>query len=165
MNLLYALDPGPVQSALVIATHEGAHLVVRDHCHTLNGAIHEMLLHAPITATLVIERITSFGMPVGEEILETVFQTGCFFTAWPGLHRYRLSRRAIKLHLCGSSQAKDTNVRAAVFDRYGGSREAAVGTVKHQGPLYGLHGHEIAALAVALTWVETHTPQHVGASV
>jgi hypothetical protein len=113
-----------------------------------------MLLHAPVDATLVIERITSFGMPVGEEVLETVHWSGMFYQAWRGLHKYRLSRRAIKLHLCGSNQAKDANVRAVLLDRYGG-KALAIGRKHEPGPLYGLTGHTFAALAVAVTWLET----------
>jgi hypothetical protein len=54
-------------------------------------------------------------------------------------------------------QAKDANIRQALIDRFGGSKEAAIGTIKRQGPLYGVKGHEFAALAVAVTWIETRS--------
>ncbi len=152
---LYALDPGPVQSALVICEDTDAGLIIRDHCHSLNGAVLEMLLHAPLDATLVIERIASMGMIVGEEVFETIHWSGMFYQAWRGLRKHRLTRRAIKLHLCGSNQAKDANVRAVLLDRYGG-KALAIGRKASPGPLYGLHGHGLAALAVAVTWIETH---------
>jgi hypothetical protein len=152
-----------VQSALLVcAPGLDGRLRIQQHCHAPNGTVMELLLRAPVDATLVIERITSFGLPVGEEILETVFQTGCFFQAWPNLHRYRLSRRAIKMHLCENARATDANIRVVLFDRYGG-KDAAVGRKAAPGPLHGLHGHELAALAVAVAWTEMHA-QPVGAA-
>ena len=70
-----------------------------------------------------------------------------------------LTRRAVKLHLCGSARAKDTNIRAALIDRFGGTggRRAAVGLKASPGPLYGIRSHEWAALAVAVTWHDQHS--------
>jgi hypothetical protein len=65
----------------------------------------------------------------------------------------RVTRRQVKLHLCGSMKAKDANIRQAILDRFGGS--AAIGLKKTPGPLYGVKGHEFAALGVALTYAET----------
>lgn len=102
----------------------------------------------------VIERIASYGMAVGEEVFETCVWTGCFLQAWKNQHGsvpIRLFRKDIKIHLCGSTRAKDANVRQALIDRYGPSKEVAIGSKKNPGPLYGLSKDCWAALAVAVT--------------
>lgn len=157
MSLLYAIDPGTIQSALLIGEPSPHGLLVRDHCTILNAALLPRLETAPLGAQLVIEQIEAMGMAVGHETFETVFWSGRFFEAWPNHDRFRLPRRPIKLHLCGSMQAKDANIRQALIDRFGGSKEAAIGTIRKRGPLYGVKGHEFAALAVAVTWIETRT--------
>ena len=63
----------------------------------------------------------------------------------------RIPRRAVKLHLCRTSTAKDTNIRQAIIDLYGGPI-TAIGNKKNPGPLYGIHKDMWAALALALTW-------------
>lgn len=158
MSLLYAVDPGTVQSALVIVDTCDGDIRVREACTIVNAALLARLETAPLGSTLVLEQIEAMGMAVGHDVFETVFWTGRMFEAWPNSQRYRLPRRPIKLHLCGSMQAKDANIRAALLDRFGGSRETAIGTTKHRGPLYGLKGHEFSALAVAVTWLELHPP-------
>ena len=60
----------------------------------------------------------------------------------------------MKLTLCGDARAKDPNIRAALIDRWGGSKAAAVGTKKSPGPLYGFKSDMWAALAVAETFIE-----------
>jgi hypothetical protein len=113
-------------------------------------------LQAPdLPAELVIEQIASFGMAVGAEVFETVFWTGRFYEAWPGAStRHRLPRSAVKMHLCQTMRAKDSNIRQALADRFGGS--GAWGTKKAKGPLWGVTGHALAALAVAVTWHDQH---------
>lgn len=155
--LTFCVDPGTLMSALVVLEPSPRGLLVREHHTALNAVILEKLHCAPLGAHLVIEQIEAMGMAVGHETFETVFWSGRFYETWPNENRFRLPRRPIKLHLCGSMQAKDANVRQALIDRFGGSKEAAIGTIKRQGPLYGCKGHEFAALAVGVTWMETRS--------
>ena len=150
MSLLYALDPGTLQSALVV--YDGTRVL--EHVTALNGVILDKLRFAPETGTrtLVVEQIESFGMAVGQETFATVWWAGRFYEAWPNAERYQLPRLPIKIHLCNSARATDANIRAALLDKFGGS--AAIGKKATPGPLYGLKGHEFAALAVAVTWLE-----------
>jgi hypothetical protein len=161
MSPLYAVDPGPLQSALVVLEQSPRGVTVREHCTALNAVILAKLHCAPLGAELVIEQIEAMGMAVGHEVFETVYWTGRFYETWPNEDRYRLPRRPIKLHLCGSMRATDANVRTALLDRFGPGRELAIGTIKKQGPLYGCKGHEFAALAVGVTWLE----QRAGATI
>lgn len=153
---LYAIDPGTLQSALVVLETDSRDVRVRESTTILNAALLPKLETAPPGATLVIEQIEAMGMAVGHETFETVFWTGRFYEAWPNHERFRLPRRPIKLHLCGNMQAKDANIRQSLLDRFGPGKELAIGTVRARGPLYGMKGHEFAALAVGITWLETH---------
>jgi hypothetical protein len=119
---LYALDPGTAQSAMVWLTDDGR---VSGQILANDQLLFELSEHARIggPAHLVIEEIQSFGMPVGREVFETVFWAGRFAEAWRGgaFHTWSLlSRRDVKLTLCGNARAKDPNIRQALIDRYGG---------------------------------------------
>ena len=157
--MIYGIDPGTEQSALVSLTDHGMVLQAETMANTeLLGRLRAYAARAAYLPddVVVIEQIESMGMAVGREVFETVFWTGRFYEVVYPARVERLPRRAVKLHLCGSMQAKDANIRQALIDRYGGSKEAAVGIKAKPGPLYGVHGHEYAALAVAVTWFDQH---------
>lgn len=148
-----AIDPGYEQSAWVL--FDGRRVV--DHGIEPNEDLLQRLTSGTwrletIQAT-VIEGIESFGMAVGREVFETVFWTGRFFER--GRHKAlrveRMFRKTVKVHLCQSSRAQDSNIRVALIDRFGGS-DRAVGKKAAPGPLYGIKSHEWAALAIAVTW-------------
>jgi hypothetical protein len=98
-------------------------------------------------------------MPASAELFETLWWAGRFGEAasQAGIRIERLRRLDIKRHLCGTTAAKDGNVRAALVDRFGGSggKAAAVGLKASPGPLYGVANDVWQALAVAVTWADT----------
>lgn len=155
-----AIDPGYEQSAWVLFDGQR---VVRHGIHANVAMMARFIVSRdPLFAetdgfgapeAVVFEQIESFGMAVGREVFETVFWTGRMFQAACGmaLRVDRMSRKRVKLHLCESTRAQDSNIRTALMDRFGG-KEAAVGRVKSQGPLYGIKSHEWSALAIAVTW-------------
>ena len=155
MSIL-AIDPGYERSAWVLFDVAPiAHGLDRNS--DLLGEI-RMMRTAPaafgaIVGTVVIEQIESFGMAVGREVFETVFWSGRFVQAAYPTPFVQLPRRAVKLHLCQDSRAKDPNIRAALIDRFGGS--AAIGRKANPGPLYGISGDVWSALAVAVTFADT----------
>lgn len=102
---------------------------------------------------VVIEWIETFGMSVGKDTFETVYWIGRFSEAVGG-EDARVTRRQVKMTLCGHLKATDTNVRQALIDLFGGvgGKEAAVGTKGSPGPLYGVKSHLWSALAVAVTY-------------
>jgi hypothetical protein len=154
--VIYAVDPGTAQSALVIYEPDIARV---SHRATLpNDTLLERLAATtPETAVLAVEKIEAMGMAVGAETFATVWWAGRFHQAWRG-RAEQVTRRDVKLHLCGSMRAKDANIRQAILDRFGG-KVAAIGRKAAPGPLYGLRGHEYAALAVALTWADTRAQE------
>jgi hypothetical protein len=92
-------------------------------------------------------------MPVGREVFETCVWIGRFVQAWGAKHAM-VYRSEVKSHLCHSAKAKDSNVRTALIDRWGG-KVKAIGNKRAPGPLYGIAGDEWSALAVAVTYADT----------
>ena len=156
MTMILAIDPGPTESAFVVYdTFSG---VPRQWAKLPNA---QMLVEvgASLDAdVLVIEGIASYGMSVGAEVFTTCIYIGRFIDRWVtsrrDSHWRQLFRRDVKLHICGSSRAKDANVRQAIIDRYGG-KDKAIGRKASPGPLYGLTADCWSALGVAITAAET----------
>ncbi len=156
--IILGLDPGTERSALVVYDRSIVS-VLTDTNEAILGVTRETRnWPAYRGAILVIEQIESMGMAVGKETFETVFWSGRFAEAWyPGRHE-RITRRAVKQHLCNSMRATDANIRQALIDRFGPTTEKAIGSKKQPGPLYPIKSHLWAALAVAVTWYDLHVP-------
>ncbi len=149
---IIAIDPGPVESAYCLLNAPGCPAAWKVPNETLLAVLTQ---RDAAVVHCVCERIRSYGMPAGAELFETCEWSGRFKQAWLWAslrHEWHwMERRQVKLHLCGSSRAKDANVRQALIDRYGG-KEAAIGRKAKPGPLYGFAGDQWAALAVGVTW-------------
>ena len=143
-----AIDPGPEESAMLVWSGErvdwSAKLVNQHIIYKL-----ESWRDLPRPFPLCIEKIASFGMPVGAEVFETVFWSGRFAECYGAERTDRITRIAVKSHICHSAKAKDANIRQALIDRFG-----SVGTKKNPGPLYGICGDLWSALAVGVTWFD-----------
>jgi hypothetical protein len=157
---ILAIDPGCERSAMVIYESTSGTILwsaIRDNIDALfvcsMPSTPSALLHAD---QLVVEMVSSYGMPVGKEVFETVYWIGRFMQAWPyGEHsRDRICRADVRMHLCHTMQAKDSNIRAALLDRFGPGQQKAIGRKKSPGPLYGIHRDLWSALAVAVTYAD-----------
>jgi hypothetical protein len=156
MSRLLAIDPGCYDSAYVVIDHT---------CRPLDfGKIPnpDLLARAStIDAGLVaIESVASYGMPVGEEVFETV--------RWAGRFEQRLldngrqvelvKRLRVKLALCHNAAAKDSNIRQALCDRFAmGVRNYGRGTKADPGWFYGFHRDVWAGYALAVTVMDAET--------
>lgn len=149
---IIGLDPGPTQSAYVVWD---GHAII-DAYEDSNEFVLERLASCGHAQRLVIEKIESYGMAVGAEVFETCYWSGIFAHSFGLAQTARLGRGAIKLHICGSKSANDSNVRQAILDRFGG-KEVAFGKKSAPGLLYGITGHRMSALAVALTYFDLFT--------
>ncbi len=148
-----AIDPGNEQSAYVVLYDDGS----IEHGMGENKWILALLVDYWDRwegSQLAIEMIASYGMPVGREVFETCVWIGRFIERWAGPHTL-VYRQDVKLHLCGTARAKDANVRQALIDRYGDSKQKAIGLKATPGPLYGVKKDIWAALAVAVTYADT----------
>lgn len=149
MPRILAIDPGTTQSAFVLwdgATLHAKGIVPNEELRAL--LISRDLMPFDLVA---VEMIACYGMPVGRETFETCLWIGRF-TERAGAPVRLVFRKDVKLHLCGSTRAKDGNIRQALIDRHG-----APGTAKVRGKLYGISSHLWAALAVAEYTIETQT--------
>jgi hypothetical protein len=150
-RVVLALDPGPVQTGW--AMYDGSRVldsgVIENH-----DALYELdFMTFPASLweraeSLAIEMIASYGMAVGKEVFETCVWIGRFIQAAPLQHRL-IYRKDVKMHLCGTTKAKDTNIRQALIDKIG-----APGVKAAPGPTYGVKSHAWPALAVAVTALE-----------
>ena len=153
-RLVLAIDPGPTRSAYLVfdvETQRPVRFDIVDNDELLRFCRHS--LYPLDISDVVIEKVESFGMSVGAEVFETVFWSGRFAEAADVVATVsRLGRIRIKNHLCHSSKAKDSNIRQALIDRYGGPD--AIGRKAEPGPLYGISKDVWSALAIAVTHVD-----------
>ena len=147
MTSVLAIDPGPSRSAWL--RFDG----VRPQGFGI--AANDVLVRALRTGGLpdvvVIEEIRSYGMAVGQETFDTARWTGRFEEAAHRVPVAFVGRKEIVVELCGSARASDSNVRAALIDRFGG-KDAAIGRKASPGPLYGIANDVWSALAIAVTY-------------
>jgi hypothetical protein len=161
--MIFAIDPGPNHSAYVV--YDPAARVIHDKGKVENYDMHLMCMRWGLGNECrdyvpVVEMIASFGMPVGAEVFETCVWIGRFVGAWggnEGLAWHRMKRHDVKMHLCRNPRAGDPNIRQALIDMFGPSREKAIGTKRAPGPLYGVSNDVWAALAVAVTFASRFT--------
>jgi hypothetical protein len=152
VTTILAIDPGPELSAYVVYDMESRRPV--SWGKDANDDVLKVVRLVP-ASMLAVEMIASYGMAVGQEVFDTCVWIGRFIQARSRTLPTRMVfRQDVKLHVCHDSRAKDTHIRQALIDRYGG-RQVAVGTKRFQGPLYGMKGDCWAALAVAITAAET----------
>ena len=140
---ILAIDPGPDQSGWV--EWDGTRVIQSGI--SPNGEVLTWVWHADPKYLVAIEMIRSYGMAVGASVFDTCRWVGRFEQAARSTgHDVRICYRPdVKLHLCRSSRAKDSNVRQALLDRVGPQ-----GVKKAPGPTYGVKSHAWAALAVAV---------------
>jgi Holliday junction resolvasome RuvABC endonuclease subunit len=142
-----AIDPGPVKSGYVVWDDEEECVVQSGVCP--NEDIFPLMQGVTIDTSpislVLIEKIASMGMAVGESVFETAVWSGKFMreAELEAIPVVRITRVQVKMAVCGSARAKDTNIRQALIDLFG-----PVGTKRNPGPLYGVSGDAWAALAL-----------------
>jgi len=144
MSIL-AIDPGNEMSAFVI--WDGEKILT-------HGKVENRQMVVTCNWSKVkfveIEMIASYGMAVGKEVFDTAFWVGRFFQSAES-NEYMptvglMYRREVKLNLCGTMKAKDSNIRQALIDRFG-----KPGTKAAPGLTYGLKADTWQAFAIAVT--------------
>lgn len=159
MSVVYAIDPGNVNSAFCVIDTE-------DLKPTDFGIVSNEELSATLNKTdfrrdsaLVIEMIASYGMPVGKEVFDTCRWIGRFeeiYQSQTGEYPPVIYRKEEKLHLCENLRAKDANIRRALIDRFAKhDLKNGRGTKKNPDWFYGFKADVWAAYAVGVTYIET----------
>ena len=128
MNII-AVDPGRVRSAVVefdTGTHRPMSWTISENVN-LRISLHGLGQTYP-DSVLVIEQFKSYGATVGDDVLMSVLWSGRFIEAFGGEHCL-IPRATVKGHICHDARAKDSNVRQALIDYFGG-RQTAIGGKK-----------------------------------
>ncbi len=145
--MILAIDPGTTESALVLWDGKN---VLSAGIFTNDEIIG--ILKSTTQKTMAIEMVASYGMAVGASVFETVFWIGRFCEAFPG-EWVKIYRKDVKMHLCHSMRAKNSNIRQALVDRFGNRPTKA-----RPNPVYGdikLATHMWSAFAIAVYWHDT----------
>jgi len=151
MKQIFAIDPGPIESAYVIWDGEQ---ISEKGLHDNKTLLTLCNISQPNSLNMVIEEVQCFGMPVGKSIFETVFWSGRFCETFHG-RWHRLPRKEVKLHLCQSVRAKDSNVTQALIDRFAPMiPNKGKGSKQDPGFFYGFKKDIWQAFALAVTFFD-----------
>lgn len=150
--MILAIDPGSEQSAYCMLEPTTFRPMVFDKVD--NADLKEIILDPYYQAKIshcVIERVESYGMGVGRTIFDTCIWTGRFLETaeTAGIPTGLLPRRDVKMHLCGRTAAKDSNILAALKERFGEK-----GTKAAPGWFYGFRADIWQAYALGVAWME-----------
>ncbi len=153
-HAVIGIDPGPKEHAAVMLSRGNATVIEADPL-TIGAAI---IACGADVCIFAFEQFAPYGSSLDDGSLRTIFETGRLverLQVIPGLHCgmifVGLRRQQVKRYLVGRAACGDPQVRGALIERFGPTKELAVGTKKAPGPLYGISGHHWAALAVAVT--------------
>jgi hypothetical protein len=147
-----AIDPGCAESAYVIVDAD---------CKSVEiGKVGNYFMRDIVRrekkdyrVQVVVEMISSYGMPVGREVFETCVAIGRFVEI--ARTAELVSRSEVKLHVCGSARAKDGNVRTALIDRFAThDLKNGKGTKKNPDWFYGFRADVWQAYALAVTYID-----------
>jgi hypothetical protein len=165
--VILSIDPGPELSAIVeLSRPEGEPPVVAPYNQEDNEIVLQMLKHISGDVHVVIERIEARAQPFGWDTRNTCEWATHFYRRAKDLNVdvHWLTRSKVRTHLGGVVTTTATQVEQITMDRFGPGRRAAIGTAKDPGPLFCMSPkskwkHAWAALALAITWEETHASQ------
>ncbi len=151
INAVIGIDPGPKEHAAVML-HKGKAITLSSLDDGEIAATFTIL--GVDEAIVAYEQFAPYGSSLDDGSLRTIFETGRLVSRLQKFPRIRcvgLRRQQVKRYLVGRAACGDPQVRGALIERFGPTKELAVGTKKAPGPLYGISGHHWAALAVAVT--------------
>lgn len=150
MTQILAIDPGNTESGFALIEAATFRPVKVGKIPNLQLR-HDLLTLDPMAVRHVaIEMVASYGMPVGKEVFETCVWIGRFAEALGG-EAQLVYRRDVKLHLCESAKAKDSNITQALIDRFAsGEPNRGKGTQASPGWFYGFAADMWQAYALAV---------------
>ena len=149
--MILAIDPGNIESAYCIIgkeTYKPIEFGKIDNQQMLR----QIGLFKNIDC-IVIEKVASYGMAVGKEVFDTCEWYGRFIQKYCDTNNSQtieyVFRKDVKVNLCNSMKAKDSNIRQSLIDRFG-----VVGIKKNPGWFYGFKKDIWSAYAVGITYLD-----------
>lgn len=148
---ILAIDPGNIESGVALIDSAACEPLAVEKIN--NCDLRAKLLNGAYAADFIaIEMIASYGMPVGREVFDTCIWIGRFEECAGMTDLDYVFRRDVKLHLCGQSRAKDSNILQALVDRFAPcAPNRGKGTKAHPGWFYGFNADIWQAYALAVT--------------
>lgn len=153
---ILAIDPGNIESGYAIIEMPDFKLL--EFGKVDNHTLLKMKFKYGIDE-IVIERVASMGMAVGQSVFETCEWVGRFTQLLEsnGVIAHYIYRRDEKMAICGSMKAKDSNIRTALIDRYARfDFKNGKGTKNNQDTFYGVSKDVWQAIAVGVTYWEVN---------
>lgn len=152
--LILAIDPGSTESAYCLMSSDA---VPRHFAKVPNGDVIPVIRTYGLNLTaVVIERVASYGMPVGREVFDTCEWIGRYTQAALDIKRnvdYVL-RQEEKIAICKSPKANDATIRKALIDRFATHDFTnGKGTKKNPDFFYGFKADIWSSYAVGCTWL------------
>lgn len=173
-NSVLAIDPGPTHSGVVLLARvpsavggfEIAFLDAEMENHKVRGTLSSWSQGDQLgrdipqagSQRVAIETIMPYGARVGMETFETCFFIGELkLLTWQriGANARLINRHQVKSHICQTTKATDADLADALRVKFGVSKKEAG---KKGSPLFGVKSHSWAALALAVTFMETDDP-------
>ena len=149
--MILAIDPGNIESAYCIIEKETYKPIEFGKIDN-QQLLRQIGLFKNIDC-IVIEKVASYGMAVGKEVFDTCEWYGRFIQKYCDTNNSQtieyVFRKDVKVNLCNSLKAKDSNIRQALIDRFG-----VVGIKKNPGWFYGFKKDIWSAYAVGITYLD-----------
>ena len=159
--MVFAIDPGNELSAWCIMDHNYKLLdfgkqTNREVMTVLTDRLSGGPTHISLIDNVIIERVASYGMPVGREVFETCEWIGRFSQEAEKIVPVNyIYRKDEKLYICHDSRAKDANIRAALIERFAKhDLKNGRGTKAKPDYFYGVKADIWAAISVAVTYLD-----------
>ena len=152
--LIFAIDPGSTESAYCLIS-EDARPIAFSKVPNMD-IIAAMRKYVSSRPSVVIERVASYGMPVGREVFDTCEWIGRFAQVASDLALSvdYVYRQEEKLAICKSPKANDATIRRALIDRFATHDfKNGKGTKKNPDFFYGFKSDCWSAYSVSLVFL------------
>lgn len=162
--MIIAIDPGNIESAYCVIDSRYRPIEF-DKCENdmLLGRLKHIMATRNDIDSIVIEMVASYGMAVGKEVFETCVWIGRFLQFFNGykVFKRRITRLEVKSNICHAGNARDSNVRQALVDRFAKhDLKRGKGTKKNPDWFYGFADDIWQAYALGVTALDTDEPAY-----
>jgi len=172
MRYVLAIDPGNNESGIALLNsdyrpvfkakldnHEILKAFTLQSIYTSEEPINPVLEYIQKIDEVVIEMVSHYGsgMSAGKTVFDTCVWIGRFAEHFLLMGRSvtLMERRYVKLGLCGTSIAKDSNVTQALIDRFAyGVSNHGKGKKKQQGWFFGFKADIWQAYAIGVVYID-----------